>query len=117
MQNNLLIRLLNGSCPDGPRKDIWDLSDKFAKIEQRLRGHIFDKYFNELQVIKLTNLAGLLATSAANFAVWTEKEDLYVSKMLALYKRKYEMLVEAARYIENHADRARLKSEGGFYAE
>lgn len=116
MQNDLL-RLLRGTFPDGPRKDIWELSDKFAKVEQRLRGHIFDKNFSEAQVIKLTNLAGLLATSAANFAVWTEKEDLYVSKMLALYKRKYEMLAEAARYIENRADRARLKSEGGFYAD
>lgn len=116
MQNDLL-KLLNGTFPDGPRKDIWDLSDKFAKIEQRLRGHIFDKNFSETQVIKLTNLAGLLSTSAANFAVWTEREDIYVSKMLALYMRKYEMLTEAARYIENHADRARWKGEGGFYAE
>lgn len=114
---NDLLKLLKGIYPDGPRKEMWELSDKFAKIEQKLRGHIFDKNFSEAQVIKLTNLAGLLATSAANFAVWNEREDIYVSKMLALYKRKYEMLAEAARYIENHADRARLKSEGGFYAE
>jgi hypothetical protein len=116
MQNDLL-RLLNGTFPDGPRKDVWDLSDKFAKVEQKLRGHIFDKNFSETQVIKLTNLAGLLATSAANFAIWTEKDDLYVSKMLALYKRKYETLREAARHLENMADRVRLRSEGGFYAD
>ena len=116
MQNDLL-RLLRGTFPDGPRKDIWELSDKFLKLETRMQSCIFNPDYQELQVIKICRIAGNLAATTAAFAVWTTKDEQQQEAALKVYRKRYDILKEAAGVLDERAVRARYKREGGLYAE
>lgn len=114
---NDLLKLLKGIYPDGPRKDIWDLSDKFLKLETKMQSCIFNQDYPEMQVIKICRITGTLAAMTAAFAVWTTKSEEQQQAALKIYRKRYDMLRECIGVLDEKATRARYKREGGLYAE